>query len=311
MKSLLLSITSIIFISSSYSQEGEIKVLGDKKDKKAVTCRDERFRMVSDCANTVYYEEGADAVFHKKSGKPYTGECKSCWGNGNLEMNIHFVNGKADGQDTIYYEVGGINLIRSHYQGKEDGTWMFYREDGSLKWEKNWMAGEASGKHIFYYPDGTIYKIEEWSLGQLTGVKKEFYKGKNGEEGKIKKEINYKDGKFHGLYITYFKNGQVESEQLFNSDQKDGLSKYYYDDGKLFYTENYNKGKKNGEIKRLYKNGNTWIIERYKNDERTGVWEEYYSEGTIKYEGTYKKGTLKQEQYYDEDGEVMASPERK
>ena len=310
MKSIFLSLVSILFLSISYAQDGEIKTLGDKKEKEGPKCRDARFRMVSDCANTVYYDETADAVFHKKSGKPYTGDCKTCWGNDNIEMYLHFVNGKADSQDTVYYENGTINLVRSHYQGKEDGTWMFYREDGTLKWEKAYMAGAAEGKHIYYFPEGGIYKIEEWSMGKLNGVKKEFFKGENGEEGRIKKEVHYKDGKFDGLFITYFKNGQVESEQLYIKDQKDGLSKYYYDDGKLFYTESYDKGKKNGQIKRLYKNGNTWIIEKYKNDVKVGTWQEFYAEGMVKYEGDYKKGVLKQEHYYNEDGDEMASPQK-
>ena len=310
MKALLFSLFTFFATTLISAQNDDIKILGDKKEVKAVQCRDPRFRMVSDCANTVYYDETADAVFHKKSGKPFTGDCKTCWGNDNLEMFLHFVNGKADGQDTVYYEDGTKNLVRSHYQGKEDGKWAFYREDGTIKWEKNYMAGQAEGEHIYYFPRGGIYKIELWSMGKLNGVKKEFYKGQNGEEGKLKKEVNYKNGMFDGLYITYFENGQVESEQMFIKDQKDGLSKYYYDDGKLFYTENYSKGRKNGEIKRLYKNGNTWIIEKYKNGTKIGTWQEFYPEGVLKYEGVYKKGVLKQEHYYNEDGEEMASPEK-
>ena len=309
MKLFLLNLCAILTLTSSFAQD-EIKTIDKKKEKETVKCRDARFRMVSDCANTVYYDESSDAVFHKKSGKPYTGECKTCFGNDNLEMYIRFVDGKADGQDSVYYESGQLNLIRSHYQGKEDGLWMFYREDGSLKWEKNYMAGAAEGKHIYYYPDGTIYKSELWSMGAMNGVKKEFFKGENGEEGQLNKEIHYKNGKWDGLYITYFQNGQVESEQSFVQDNKDGLSKYYYDDGKLFYTENYDNGNKNGEIKRLYKNGNTWTIERYKKGTKSGTWEEYYAEGMIKYEGVYKKGVLKEEHYYNEDGDEMASPEK-
>ena len=91
---------------------------------------------------------------------------------------------------------------------------------------------------------------------------------------------------------------------------KDCLSKYYYYDCKLFYTESYDNGKRNGEIKRLYKNGNTWTIERYKKGVKSGTWEEYYAEGMVKYEGVYKKGVLKEEHYYNEDGDEMASPER-
>ncbi len=289
-----------------FSQD-EIKTL-KKEEAKPPMCRDARFARVPDCENTVYYDEDQDAVFNKKSGKPFSGECKTCHFNGNIEMYLKFANGKSDGKDTVYYEDGKINLIRSHYLGKEDGTWMFFEPDGTLKWEKSFFDGAANGKHIYYFPDGAISKIEEWKFGKLNGVKKEFYKGSGGETGKLKKEINYKDGSFDGLYITYFENGMVESEQLFVKDKKDGLSRYYYDDGSLFYTENYKKGVKNGEIKRLYKNGNTWIVEKYKNDVKQGTWQEFYPDGNIKYEGVYKKGALVREHYYNENGDEMAAP---
>lgn len=307
MKRLILPLLLSLVYSISFSQD--MKTLGDKKnDIDTVSCRDARFARVPDCANTVYYDEGQEAVFHKRSGKPFTGDCKTCYINDNLEMFLHFKNGKSDGVDTVYYENGRINLIRSHFDGKEDGSWMFYTEDGHLKWQKNFNGGQPHGQHIYYYLDGTIQKTETWEYGNLTGVKKEFYPGENGIQGKVKKEVHYKDGKFHGMYITYFENGQVESEQNYVMDQKDGLSKYYYDDGKLFYTENYDKGVLNGQIKRLYKNGNIWMVQKFKKGEPTGVWEEYYPEGMIRYEGEYKKGKLVKEHYYNRDGDEMASP---
>jgi len=308
MKPIFLSLLSLLFITTSFSQDEELKTFTKKDKKKPPSCRDARFARVADCANTVYYEEGANAVFHKKSGKPYTGQCKTCWGNDNIEMNITFANGKTEGKDTVYYENGQINLVRSHFQGKEDGEWMLYTDQGKLKWSKNYNGGQEHGFHTHYFPNGTVYKIEEWTYGKLTGNKKVFFMGENGEEGRLQKEVSYKDGKFHGMYITYFKNGLVESEQNYDKGQKDGLSKYYYDNGELFYTENYDKGKKNGQIKRLYPNGKTWIIEKYKDDVKTGTWEEYFLAGMIKYEGIYKKGIVKAEHYYNEDGDEMASP---
>ncbi|MDX1349857.1 MAG: toxin-antitoxin system YwqK family antitoxin [Putridiphycobacter sp.] len=304
MKSLI-SFFSIISFAISGTAQGEIE---KKPDQPIIKCTDARFERVKDCADVVYFDEDQNAVFHQKSGKPYTGFCKSCFFNDNLEMYLQFVNGRAEGQDTIYYEEGTINLIRSHYQGKEDGTWIFYNKDGTIKWEKSYYAGMAEGKHVYYFPDGNIYKIETWQAGQLTGVKKEFFEGKNGQPGTIKKEIGYKNGKFDGLYKTYFENGQVAIEQFFKEGEKDGQSSYYYDDGKLFYTENYKNGQREGQIKRLYQNGNTWIIERYKKGQKEGVWEEYYEDGTLKYEGKWEKNVLVEEHFYNADGDEIRKP---
>ena len=292
-------LTLFFFAISAFSQEGVPK----RPEKPTLKCTDARFERVRNCADMVYFDEDQKVVFHQKSGKPFTGYCKSCFFNDNLEMYLHFVNGRAEGQDTIYYKEGNVNLIRSHYQGKEDGTWFFYNKDNSLKWEKSYYGGLAEGKHTYYFPDGNIHKIETWQAGQLTGIKKEFFKGKNNEPGKIKKEISYKNGAFDGLYKTYFESGEVAIEQFFKNGKKDGLCSYYYDSGKLFYTENYKEGVREGQIKRLFENGNTWIIERYKKGLKHGLWEEYYEDGTLKYEGKWEKNELIEEHFYNENGD--------
>ncbi|MFK8037101.1 MAG: toxin-antitoxin system YwqK family antitoxin [Crocinitomicaceae bacterium] len=307
MKLIFYTICLCVITFSSFSQEGTPQ----KTQKPIIKCTDARFERVRNCADIVTFDEDQNAVFHQKSGKPYTGFCKSCFFNENLEMYLQFVNGRAEGQDTIYYEDGSANLIRSHYQGKEDGTWLFYNKDGTLKWEKNYYGGQAEGKHIFYYADGNIFKIETWQAGQLTGIKKEFFRSENDEPGKIKKEIGYKNGKFDGMYRTYFKSGEIAIEQNFKLGNKDGLSSYYYDDGKLFYTENYKNGVREGQIKRLFQNGNTWIIERYKKGQKNGTWEEYYEDGTIKYEGKWEKNKLLEEHFYNENGDEMRKADEK
>ncbi len=273
-----------------------------------IKCSDDRFLRVKNCAEFIDYDEDQNAFFHRKSGSPFTGSCKLCYYNENLETYLTFANGRSEGQDTSYYENGVIKLIRSHYQGKEDGKWIFFNKDGTIKWEKSYYAGAPEGKHIYYFPDGNLYKIETWKAGQLTGTKKEFYKGKNGQAGKLKKEINYKNGEFDGAYRTYQENGQIAIEQFFKNGQKDGLCSYYYDDGKLFYTENYADGKREGQVKRLFPDGKTWIIERYKKGKKNGYWEEYYEDGTLKYEAKWDKGELKEEHFYNEDGDEIAPP---
>ncbi len=274
----------------------------------ALHCRDARFRMVSECGNTVYYDEDQDAVFHKRAGKPYSGSCMTCFTNGNLEMYLTFVNGKPVGQDTIYYQNGGINLVRSHDAeglGKEDGTWKFYRSDGSLKWEKNYVMGMADGEHRYYFPDSTLQKIEVWKNNELNGKKQEFY-----QDGTLKKEVDYKNGQWDGIYKTFFRDGKAESQQEYVNGKKEGLSTYFYENGNIFYTENHENGQLEGECERFYADGTKWTIETYKNGKRHGLFEEYYNndKNVIKYRATYKKDQVVKESYFDEFGEEVAPP---
>lgn len=308
---------TLLLMSALYTHAQDGSFSGGNAKEAAnnvLVCRDPRFRMVQDCENLVYVDkvningEDKDIVYNKKTGSPYTGRCKVCHNNGNLWMYLEYKGGFSSGIDTVYYENGNINLIRSHDTlgtGKEDGTWKFYRENGTLKWEKTFVMGAADGEQRYYFPDSTIEKVEMWKMGQLNGKKQEYYQG-----GTLRKEIDYKNGRFNGTYITYFPNGQVESEQQYVMDKKNGPSSYYYDNGTLFYTELHENGSLEGTCNRFYISGRKWTVENYKKNQRNGIFEEYYNDekNTLKYSAVYKKGVLVEEHYYNEFGEEVAPP---
>ncbi|MCG8577497.1 MAG: toxin-antitoxin system YwqK family antitoxin [Flavobacteriales bacterium] len=315
----LLSISFILFTSLLYAQfDGPLtESQPEKKKNAAPVCRAPQYRMIADCDGTVYSEKinvngrEEDIVFHSRSGKPYTGQCKVCHNNGNLWMFLSYNNGRSKGIDTVWYENGNINLIRAHDTtglGTEHGMWKFYRENGSLKWEKNYVNGMADGEQRHYFEDSTLHKIEVWKMDQLNGKKQEFYRG-----GQLKKEVNYKNGKWNGTYITYFEDGKVESEQVYSNDKKEGPSTYYYESGNISYTENHVNGKKEGTFKKMYRSGKKFTIENYKNDMRHGEFEEFYDneKNTIKYTAIYKKGVVQEEHYFDEFEDEILPPEKK
>lgn len=298
-----------LFSLSTLAQFEEVSPENQPKEE-APKCRDLRFRMAPDCNGNVYFDEDQDAIMHKKSGKPYTGSCKVCHINGLLEMYLTFQGGKPIGQDTVRYENGRIELIRSHDAegtGKEHGQWKMYRTDGSLKWEKNYEYGAEDGESRYYYPDSSLEKIETWNQGELDGRKQEFY-----PDGTLKKEIMYANGEWDGKYITYFPNGMVKSEQEFKNGKKQGLSRYFYDNGNLFYEEYHENGCREGEFTRFYYEDNKkWTVENYKDNMRHGVFEEYYNNdhNVLKYKAEYKKGMLMEQHFYDEFGEETSAPE--
>ncbi|UKN02773.1 toxin-antitoxin system YwqK family antitoxin [Paracrocinitomix mangrovi] len=306
-------VTILLMSNLSFGQDGfkTIDQSAQKKENEPPKCRDLRFRIVPNCVETVYPDEDqGGAMMHKKSGKPFTGSCIMCHYNGNLEMFLTFQGGFAVGVDTVWYENGNLQLIRSHDvngTGKENGTWKLYRANGSLKWEKTYVMGAENGESRYYYPDSSLQKIETWNMGELDGRKQEFY-----PNGTLKKEIMYGNGDWNGKYITYFDNGLVESEQQFEKGKKTGLSKYYYDNGELLYEENHENGCLEGESRRFYpKDKRIWTVENYSKGIRDGVFEEYYNseKNTIKFKGVYKKGSLVEEHYFDEFGEETEKPE--
>ena len=47
---------------------------------------------------------------------------------------------------------------------------------------------------------------------------------------------------FHGLIVTYFKNGQKETEQNWKCGELDGMFKTYNEEGQLLFIEIYEDG---------------------------------------------------------------------
>ncbi len=73
-------------------------------------------------------------------------------------------------------------------------------------------------------------------------AKTEWYKN-----GQKRSEINYKDGKLHGLKTRWYDNGQKKSELNYEDGKPHGI-----------YTEWYENGKKKSEV--YYQNGKCCIV---------------------------------------------------
>jgi len=60
------------------------------------------------------------------------------------------------------------------------------------------------------------------------GVTKDYY-----ENGQLKMEANYKDGKLEGVAKFYYESGQLELEGNYKNDKREGINKEYYECGQL------------------------------------------------------------------------------
>ena len=99
----------------------------------------------------------------------------------------------------------------------------------------------------------------------FTGIIKSYY-----DNGALKEDIPYKDGKENGIGKGYYPNGNLESELNFKDGKGEGLLKRYYENGNLLSEINYKDGKKEGLSKLYYENG--YLIAEY-----------YYKDGKIIY----------------------------
>lgn len=278
---------------------------------------------IIDCNQELESDPGSNLVRTRKTGHPFTGDCESCFRNGLQEHLVHFINGKVDGVDSTFYESGCPQVVRNHIEGLENGVWTYYNDTtGLIAWKINYSNGEKDGKAIYYkqhktgtaeikvtindtehtisygtYENDTV-KIEHFKEGVLNGEKKEYY----WPGSKIKREVNYKQGIFDGLFTEYNRDGNVLQELNYSNGEKDGLCKYYYNDGSLLKTTNWKKGIKNGEFKTFFIEGEVQTIETYKKGMKHGKFMERYPDNTVKREAYYKRDELIEEHVYDKFG---------
>jgi len=85
----------------------------------------------------------------------------------------------------------------------------------------------------------------------FSGTCKSFY-----FTGEPKSKEEYLNGLDHGKWIFYFRNGNIQTEGVFNLGQKVGLWKYYFKNGNIWKEESYSTiGKPEGYWNEFDENG--------------------------------------------------------
>ncbi len=112
----------------------------------------------------------------------------------------------------------------------------------------------------------------------IEGPLKVFY-----PSGKLKGEVNYKNGKLHGRAVKYYEDGTtIKSELHYEQGKLHGLQKRYYKTGALYKTENFNMGVRDGEVKKYRRNGRLMTETLYRNGYPGIYLKEYLTNGKLK-----------------------------
>ena len=89
--------------------------------------------------------------------------------------------------------------------------------------------------------------------------------------GKLKSEVNYKDGKKDGLHNSWNYNSQLWNERNYKDGKEDGLQRSWDEDGQLEYEGNYKDGKEDGLQKEWYEDGQFRFEKNYKDGKEDGL----------------------------------------
>lgn len=139
---------------------------------------------------------------------------------------------------------------------QEDGE--TYRAHITYKQGTNIRHGEV----IFYYQDGAIARRGYYFNGKLEGKIEMF-----SQKGVLIYEAHYRAGKLHGICRIYdVSSGKLKSEMNFKNGLQDGLMSVYDSGGRLWHTLEYKQGKRDGIAREYNENGAVVRQVRYADD---------------------------------------------
>ena len=146
-----------------------------------------------------------------------------------LESREYYENGNIE--EEIFFTDGTITMMKEYYEnGKleerfnlKNRTYVEYNKDGTIDEEGEIddftlgiLVGVSSLTNLV-----ALTELVEMPGG--SGINKEYY-----ENGIIKEEISYKDGKLNGVSKEYYENGFLKSESTFKDGVLNGIVIEYY-----------------------------------------------------------------------------------
>lgn len=212
------------------------------------------------------------------------GNWKYFWPNGNLKMEVTYLNDKINGFLKRYDENGNFLSVEKYTQGELVAD---AKETKQLD------------KKVAYHSNGQPSIIATYYKGVPEGVRREF-----DENGNVIKSYSYEDGwmryegvldlngKRQGLWKEYYKSGELRSQGKYVNSNPVGQWKFYFTDKTIEIIGSYDqKGRKTGEWLWFYANGDTMMVANYDAGELDGEFVEYDEEGRVVSKGNYVEGT--------------------
>lgn len=168
-------------------------------------------------------------------------------------------------------------------KGLKQGIWKGFHPNGHLKYQGNYKNNLPYGEFKYYFDTDTLKAVLKYLPDGKTAQAVMY-----AENGKKIAEGQFLDKKRNGLWIFYSEyTGKLTTEETYNNDVKNGLSKTYYEDGKMYAETSYLNNKKNGLEKLYFPNGTLKQQTNYQNDIPTGRYKLFYENGKLEITGEY------------------------
>ena len=118
--------------------------------------------------------------------------------------------------------------------------------------------------------------------GDEPEVKREYL-----DNGKLRSETHYKDGKKEGLHTVWYKTGEKWYVYHYKNGRPEGLATVWYKNGEKKEEVHFKNGKQEGLGTSWYETGRKKFIKHYKNGKENGLRKEWNEDGTLTSEGNF------------------------
>lgn len=189
----------------------------------------------------------------------------------------------------------GLAQNQTDDQGRKQGKWSKKHSNGNLRYEGQFSDDKEIGEFKFYDKSGKLVSTRTYETpggkalckmynlygflhakGIMDGRKKEgewiFYANKGQDTVTVE---NYQKDVLHGQHTTYFSNGKIATQIMYEQGQKIGEYTEYYRNGQPEQKGKYVNGQLDGEIKFWYNTGQLKRTGTYDNGNKIGKWVSY------------------------------------
>jgi antitoxin component YwqK of YwqJK toxin-antitoxin module len=212
----------------------------------------------------------------------FTGVCKIYDGDV-LESECFQINGIKNGIEKIY-DKNKKNTIHSE---------IFYCDDKIInkkKFKNNKLVefiiyNDRESIIEKYYENGNLNEKYTFNKDKkIDGVYIKYFS----DNDKINIKCNYINGDKEGLYIEYYKNGDIKFETNYVKDKMNGFYREYYNDNRIKIITFYKDNLLNGHYEEFYNSGKKYIDCHYINNCLDDTYIKYYENENIHFLCNYK-----------------------
>lgn len=156
------------------------------------------------------------------------GQLKKYHTNGQLMTNAVYVNGKIEGNYTVYY---ADSIVKRPY--------------GDIEYTCSYKNGNRNGVARWYYENGVLEEEAEYSKGIREGILRKYY-----QDGKLSSMYNYRNGEKDGIFQSYdvdgsyekgsYEEGEISLRERYRADGT-LISVYQWRNGECIRNDNYDR----------------------------------------------------------------------